>query len=565
MSAVLGRPMAGSAEAPVPSSVAPDAFWKSLFYFNLSRMILAALLLGAVLTYGDGRVFGASNPTLFYHTCIAYFVLSLGFAWALNRVRTMFTAHLTAQAITDVIVIIVLLHASGGIRSGLGILLLMPLAAAASVSRGRTSLFFAALATFALFVENAIWVLKYDIGHADFLPVGLMSGGCFAVALVTNRLAKRLIANEDLVRRRSADLRNQLEINRLVLRDMPSGVLVIDAGGTVRLANPEAQRLLGGSWLGGQSLFRIAPELENARLRWKESSGPTYPHITLAGRELQLRMLEASGGAEGEMLIFIEDASKMKQQAQQVKLAALGRLTANIAHEIRNPLSAISHAAELLGEEAGSDSMQQRLTRMIGENAARLDRIVQEVLQLNRRDRAVPEPVALLTFLQSLVDQLTHSEKIPAEAFVLHLPSDTMVHFDRQHLNRVLWNLVLNAWRHSKKQERSLKIVVFPQSDARVELHVIDDGPGVGEDHVAQLFEPFFTTESRGTGLGLYIARELAAANHATLDYVLPALRRAEVRDWTGADGAAGAAGAAGGAAVGADFCLLMEGHAKEP
>jgi two-component system sensor histidine kinase PilS (NtrC family) len=548
MSAVLARP-AGDREDS-PSAVAPDAFWKSLFYFNLSRMILAAVLLGAVLIYGDGRVFGASNPRLFYHTCVVYFLLSLGFAWALNRVRTMFSAHLAVQAVTDMAVIIVLLHASGGIRSGLGILLLMPLAAAASVSRGRTSLFFAALATFALFVENAIWVLKYDIGHADFLPVGLMAGGCFAVALVTNRLAKRLIANEDLVRRRSADLRNQLEINRLVLRDMPSGVLVIDSEGTVRLANPEAQRLLGGSWLGGQSLSQLSPELETALLRWKEASGPTYPHITFAGRELQLRLLEASGGADGEMLIFLEDASKMKQQAQQVKLAALGRLTANIAHEIRNPLSAISHAAELLAEEAAADPMQQRLTRMIGENAARLDRIVQEVLQLNRRDRATPEAFVLLGFLQSLVDQLTHGEKIPAEAFVLHLPADTVVHFDRQHLNRVLWNLVVNAWRHSKKQPRSISIVVFAHHDERVELHVTDDGPGVGDDHAAQLFEPFFTTESRGTGLGLYIARELAAANRASLDYVPRALRRSEIREWTGEGGA--------------DFRLLMEGHAKE-
>jgi len=549
VSAVLGTPLLTPAASS--AEVAPEAFWKSLFYFNLSRMLLAAVLLGAVLTYGDGRVFGASNPRLFYNTCIVYFLLSLGFAWALNRVRTMFSAHLTVQAVTDVIVITILLHASGGIRSGLGILLLMPLAAAASVSRGRTSLFFAALATFALLVENTVWVLQYDIGHADYLPVGLMAGGCFAVAVVTNRLAKRLIANEELVRLRSADLRNQLEINRLVLRDMPSGVLVIDAGGTVRLANPEAQRLLGGAWLGGRRLAELAPGLEQAVLFWKRASGPTYPHANVGGRELQLRMLEASGGAEGEMLIFLEDASKMKEQAQQLKLAALGRLTANIAHEIRNPLSAISHAAELLREEAPRDSTQMRLTRMIGENAARLDRIVQEVLQLNRRDRAVPEAVILMPFLQNLVDQMAHGEGIPAEAFVLHLPADAVVHFDRQHLNRVLWNLVLNAWRHSKKQPGSLKIVVFSLPDSRVELHVADDGPGVGEEHVGQLFEPFFTTESRGTGLGLYIARELAEGNRAALDYLPRARRRPEMFEWTGA--------------AGADFCLLMEGHAKNP
>lgn len=548
MSAVLTRPLLEEEAAVSPA--APEAFWKSLFYFNLSRMILAAVLLGAVLVYSDGRAFGSSNPHLFYNVCVIYFLLSLGFAWALNRVRTMFSVHLALQAVTDVVIITIMLHASGGIRSGLGILLLMPLAAAASVSRGRTSLFFAALATFALLVENTVWVLQYDIGHADYLPVGLMAGGCFAVALITNRLAKRLIANEELVRVHSADLRAQLEINRLVLRDMPSGVLVIDADGMIRLANPEAQRLLGGEWLGGRALAQLAPDLEAARLRWHAASGPTYPHIQLGGRELEVRILEASGGAEGETLMFLEDAGKMKMQAQQVKLAALGRLTANIAHEIRNPLSAISHAAELLGEEAPRDSTQMRLTRMIGENAARLDRIVQEVLQLNRRDRATPEAVPLMAFLQNLVDQVAHGEKIPAQSFVLHLPPEAVVHFDRQHLNRVLWNLVVNAWRHSRKQPGSLKIVVFLALEDRVELHVADDGPGVSEENAGQLFEPFFTTESRGTGLGLYIARELAAGNRATLDYLPRALRRPEMLEWTGERGA--------------DFCLSMEGHAKK-
>ena len=541
--AVASLPYHGTART---TEEVPDAFWKSLGLFNLSRMVLAGILLAAILLYRDGRVFGASNPGLFYQTVIVYFCLSLCFWWALKKVHSVFAAHLAVQAVTDIVVVALLLHASGGIRSGLGILLLMPLAAAASVSGGRMSLFFAALATFALLVENTYWVLHYQAGLADYLPSGLMAIGCFAVALVTNRLARRLVTNEELVRQRSADLRNQLEINRLVIRDMPSGVLAVDAQGRVRFANPEAERLLGRAAPAGGALQALSPVLQGASERWRAAGGPARHQVTLAGRDVQLRLLEgASGGELGDYLIFLEDAGRLREQAQQLKLAALGRLTANIAHEIRNPLSAISHAAELLGEEAGPEA--HRLTRIITENAARLDRIVREVLQLNRRDRAVPEPILIAQFLRSFVEQICISENIPPEAFLLHLPPESTVQFDRQHLHQILWNLVTNAWRHSRQRVACVHLAVFNRPAGVVELHVIDDGAGIGEDHAAQAFEPFFTTEARGTGLGLYIARELAGANRAVLE-LLPAVERAaDVVHYAGS--------------VGADFRLTLEGH----
>ncbi len=543
---------AGANSLPRPQPVpglglgepAPDAFWKSLGLFNLSRMVLAGVLLAAILIYRDGRVFGATNPNLFYQTVIVYFCLTLGFWWALRKLRTVFTAHLTVQAVTDIVVVVLLLHASGGIRSGLGILLLMPLAAAASVSRGRMSMFFAALATIALLVENTYWALQFGIGVADYLPVGLMAAACFVVALVTNRLAKRLVANEELVRLRSADLRNQLEINRLVIRDMPSGVLAIDAHGQVRLANPEAERLLRRTALAGQALATLAPGLHRLEQRWRTASGPARPQIAIDGRDVQVRFLETAGGEQGELLIFLEDSSKLKEQAQQLKLAALGRLTANIAHEIRNPLSAISHAAELLREEAAPEAA--RLTRIISENSARLERIVQEVLQLNRRDRAATEEIGLAAWLRTFVEQISHSEVIPATAFRLHLPADTVVNVDRQHLHQIMWNLVTNAWRHAAKHDASLQIGVTLLAGGKVELHVVDDGAGIDEERAGQLFEPFFTTESRGTGLGLYIARELADANRAALDFVPLAERRGDIRVWAGS--------------AGADFRLILEG-----
>ena len=522
----------------------PDAFWKSLGLFNLSRMVLAGVLLAAILIYRDGRVFGASNPALFYQTVIIYFCLSLAFGWALKRLRTVFAAHLAVQAITDIVVVALLLHASGGIRSGLGILLLMPLAAAASVSRGRMSMFFAALATFALLVENTWWVLHFETGLTDYFPSGLMAAGCFAVSLVTNRLARRLVLNEELVRKRSADLRNQLEINRLVIRDMPSGVLAVTADGRVSLANPEAERLLGQLALTGRPLRELAAGLADAAARWRSSSGPLRSALQLAGREVQIRMHDAASEEHGDLLIFLEDANKLREHAQQAKLAALGRLTANIAHEIRNPLSAINHAAELLREESGESGA--RLTRIITENAARLDRIVGEVLELSRRDRTQTERIDLRSFLHNFADQIVSSKQMPAEAISLRVPAAAQIVFDPQHLNQILWNLVTNAWRHSSQQPACVQVTVVCGADGatagqtagQTALHVSDDGPGITAQDAGQLFEPFFTTAARGTGLGLYIARELAAANGAVLEFIAPDVRDPGIAQQTGSSGA---------------------------
>jgi two-component system, NtrC family, sensor histidine kinase PilS len=541
MNAALIAPVLAHGRGATP---VPDAFWKSLRYFNLSRLVLASVLLVAIGLYGDSRVFGATDPALFYKVCIAYLTLSITFWWALRRLRTLFPVHLAVHAVCDVVAITLLLHASGGIRSGLGILLLMPLAAAATVTGGRTSLFYASLATFALFVENTYWVLQYEIGWTDYFPVGLLAGGCFAVALVTNRLAKRLIANETLVRQRSEDLRNQIEINRLVIRDMPSGVLVVDAEGAVRLANPEAERLLGRKGVNGQRLADLAPALDKTARRWRAGEGGSRAQLDIAGHGMNARLLIATGEAGGELLIFLEDAGKLRVQAQQVKLAALGRLTANIAHEIRNPLSAIGHASQLLAEEAGGKSGYARLTRIIGDNTARLDRIVQEVLQLNRRDRAEPELLELDGFVRGVIDQICQTEGIAPGVFELRVPPGLKVQFDRNHLHRILWNLLGNARRHSRMRSGSILVHAAASADQQVELHVTDDGSGVPDEHAGKLFEPFFTTDARGTGLGLYIARELAEANRAALDFLVP-----------------GEGGPAGNSMSGADFRLVMEGH----
>lgn len=220
-------------------------------------------------------------------------------------------------------------------------------------------------------------------------------------------------------------------------------------------------------------------------------------------------------------VIFLEDMGRVQAQAQQLKLAALGRLTANIAHEIRNPLSAISHASELMQEEEAASPTQKRLAQIIHDNSSRLDHLVHEVLQLNRRDRVTQERFLAGEFLKSFADGFAQSELVPRRAIAVEVKGEPRACFDRAHLNQVLWNLCRNAWRHCRKLDGSVRLRASdgatPNSTV---IDVIDDGQGIPDALRIQVFEPFFTTVSSGTGLGLYISREMCEANGATLDCI---------------------------------------------
>lgn len=496
-----------------------DSFWVSLRYFNIYRLLVAGMFLFAVLVFDDALNFGTYSLSRFTYVSMVYLMLAVAYQVLLERYRGYFDLQLSLQVITDIVATVLLMNASSGMRSGLGVMLLISLAAAALVSRRRLMLFYAALASIAVLLEQAFWVLVYDQTTAGFVQPGLLSIGYFATALITNQLAQRVITNERLARQRGTDLANQLRINQLVIQDVLDGVLVVDNNGLVRQFNPQVTMLLGGSAPELAQVEDYSRELAAQLLDWRRG-GPSS--ITLrpveSGKLVRARFVEAGIEGGSFTLIFLDDMSRMQEQAQQLKLAALGRLTANIAHEIRNPLSAITHASDLLREEQRAEG-QARLTAIIGDNAQRLDRMVRDVLELSRRDRVQPEAIRLKVFVDSFVDEFVVQEEIAKECFNLNLVEDVVVEMDRVHLHQVLWNLLRNATRHSRKGSGSVGVQVLRHLN-RVELHVTDDGAGVTRELQMQLFEPFFTTYSGGTGLGLYIARELCAANGAALDYI---------------------------------------------
>lgn len=502
--------------APLESG-AIESLWRSLRYFSIYRLSIAVLFLVAALVFGDTVTLGMQDAQLFGRVASVYLLLAVGFLAALMVRPHRFNLQLSVQVATDIAALTLMMFASGGQKSGIAILLLVVVAGAGLVGQGRMTLFYAALASVAMLLEESWRALTRDADPADFVRTGIISIAFFGAAIIARLAAQRVVANETLARERGRELNDQLRISERIIRDMEDGVLVVDGDGRVRLLNPRAVALLDVEDADGAELATLSSGLAERFRAWSAQPVETVEMLRQnSGRLLRVRYLPAAETG-GHALVYLEDMERVQSQAQQLKLAALGRLTANMAHEIRNPLAAISHAAELLAEE-DADPLHQRLARIVHDNTRRLNRLVTEVLELGRRDRAQPETLRWAVFLAGFLEELAlHDESAGRRVYVGE--GDLELRFDRGHLYRVLWNLLGNALRHASAEKGAVRLEVRSAAAAGcVELHVIDDGPGVDETLRNQVFEPFFTTHGAGTGLGLYIAKELCEASGARLE-----------------------------------------------
>jgi two-component system sensor histidine kinase PilS (NtrC family) len=503
----------------MPRPATPGYFashWRSLDYFNLYRLTLALALVFSGLLFSDSDLFHAGASERFLAFAYAYLVVAALFVLGIRARWPRFQAQLTAHIMADIIFVMLLMSTSERLANGLGLLLVISIASGGLVGSGRLTLLYAAMASIAVLLEHGFSILGGREGINSFLQIGLLSAGYFAIGWLAHALTQRALRSEKLAQQQAEELALLNRINALAIENSPDGLLAVRGDGVVRHASPRALALLGVTAPiipGVTRLEACSPDL--ARLAQDLSPGAA-PTLSTAAARLRVRYIPFATPDNSRVLV-LEDQSQAEQAAQRMKLAALGRLTANIAHEIRNPLSAISHAAQLLREDV-HDTAQARLAGIIENNARRLDRLVEEVLTLNRRDRLNPVNVDADT-LVALIDELRQTEEIPADAVIVSMPAALHFQFDPDHLRQIVWNLLRNAWRFSRKQAGSIRFSAQTPGDG-VQLDIEDDGPGLSPEHQGRLFEPFFTTDAQGTGLGLFLARELAEANHAALAYV---------------------------------------------
>lgn len=391
-------------------------------------------------------------------------------------------------------------------------------------------------------------LLRHNLSSA--LPsAGLTGFGLFAVALVVSELSSRLAREQRSARGNMALARQQAQLNRLVIDEMPEGVLVVDRQGQVRTANPSARKLLSAHGHTAPAPFQLrgvpawAPlvktieEAFSGNRRLHDDSREillTFDDQTRRGLRLRLRFTRSRHQQDHDdvCVVFLEDLRLIHARARQDKLAAMGRMSAGVAHEIRNPLAAIAQANALLAEDA-TQPTQQRLTTMVSDNVERLKRIVDDILTVAPGLRPPSPAIDLDTVLRALIDewQGLHPQVRAAQLLKLdlhglpprELGAPAMVRFEPDHLRRVMVNLLDNALRHGSGQHESIVVsaqwISHPESPPQIMVSVFSDGPPMAADVERSLFEPFFSTRSRGTGLGLYICRELCEQHGATIDY----------------------------------------------
>lgn len=490
---------------------------------NVFRLILSLTLIGLYLFMSKETWWDKNTTLLFLNISIAYFIFSV---LALLFSSLKIASHrflLPLQVIADIVFITLLMYAAGGIQSGLGLLLIIIIVIASLISHGRLALFYAAIASLCLLLEQSYQIAVGDLSAVSYTQPVMISISCFATAWLAYSLAKRMQHSEALASSRGIDLKNLAQVNALITQEMQDGVIVVDEHLTIRHHNLQAESLLAlpSNHPENINLTSEVPEIATVFNHWVDGDDAGRNDIiTISNRELKLRFMPINEQRDSGAVIFIQDWSQLQAKAQQTKLAALGRLTANIAHEIRNPLSAISHANQLLQEEENTSAPVTRVLQIIEDNIGRIDKIIKDVLELNRRDRTHQEQIELSVFLKDFYNQFCAIENITDMHFLLEpmLQKQTIT-FDRRHLTQILWNLCKNGWEHSQKQVGSLSLGCVNVGRTGLNIQITDDGSGIAEPDKSRLFEPFFTTKTTGNGLGLYISRELAEANGANLQY----------------------------------------------
>jgi two-component system sensor histidine kinase PilS (NtrC family) len=497
---------------------------RAIRIINVFRFTLSLVFVFFYIFIGGSNWLSSGDTQIFFSLALVYCLFST-ILLILNpfKSKALIPFH-PIQIVLDICFIILMMYAAGGVQSGLGLLLIISIVTASLVSNGRLSLFYASVATIGLLLEQSYQIARLDLPLASYTQSVMLSLSCFATAWLAYSLAKRLLQSEALASARGIDLENMEQVNALITQEMQDGVIVVDQKHNIRHHNLQADKMLAlNNHPDSLPALEInAPQISDIFHHWIQNTDSNEPFIvSINNRELKLRLepINRQNRTFGAV-VFIQDWGHIQSIAQQAKLAALGRLTANIAHEIRNPLSAISHANQLLQEEENNTPSNVRMLQIIADNIQRIDQIIKDVLELNRRDRTHQEKIALNQFIMDFHTQFCAVEKIPVSHFKLTPFSQTrMTTFDQRHLMQILWNLCKNGWEHSLKQEGSLMLNCVDIEGLESSLEIVDDGHGVGEKDRNKLFEPFYTTKTTGNGLGLYISRELAEANGASLRY----------------------------------------------
>jgi len=507
-----------------------DLPWRVIGLLNVFRLVVPMVLLLIFFFDAPTRSVGTHRPGLFLGIAVAYFIFGIVSIQTIHRRWPSAEWQALLQLAVDTVAMVLMIYASGGVASGLGTLLILPAGATATIVQPRLALFSVAMITLALLGETTFSALAGISYSSDFLIAGLTGVSLFAITLLAIPFASRLRESEALVQQRDVDIANLNDLNEFIVQHLRESILVVDENDRVRLINETAARLLKGAPVsGGTLLGEVSPRLLYLLAAWRNQASDRRDPIgeivsADGGASIRPHFVSLSESGKGPVLVFLEDMSVMADRTQQTKLAALGRLSASIAHEIRNPVGAMSHAGQLLRESPSLTPDDRHLTDIIEKNAVRVSQIIENVLQLSRRDATRQERLDLAHWARGFVAEFQQTHQLDPStirAQAEHEIGPLEVQFDPSHLHQVMWNLCDNALKHGTNPGADRVDLRMGRiaTTGRPFLEVADRGPGIDEGNTERIFEPFFTNGTGGTGLGLFIARELCQTNGALLLY----------------------------------------------
>lgn len=502
--------------------------WYELRLFNLYRILVAIVFALLLLSSLGVRYFELRGPILSVGQFgVLIYVLAAAGVFAATESRRGGVTTLTLVGVgCDLIMGGVLLFVFGGLSSGVGVLLLITVAMAALLLPGRLALLAAAVATCTLLSESMYSLTVERASERSLAQAALLGTAFFLTVAIFYWLARLTRESQELVERQGVDIANLAQINELIIQRMRTGILVVDGDGKVRRFNESGWYLLGTPPSEESEVRKLSPDLFDRWRYWLTTGKHNNVPIQIAQGVPAVvpRFTRLGGEDDAATLCFLEDESMVYRRAEELTLASLGRLSASIAHEVRNPLGAISHAAQLLAESEEMPEADRRLIEIIMNHCGRVNGIVENVLQLSRRERSRPECVSLASWGYGMINDFKQGQALGQDQLRLVVDQrDARALVDPSQLTQVIWNLLRNAIRYGRQPDQPADITLRirqpnPTQGALVE--VIDRGPGIPPPNQRQLFEPFFTTRADGTGLGLYICKQLLGANQGSIEYI---------------------------------------------
>ncbi|PCI18445.1 MAG: two-component sensor histidine kinase [Piscirickettsiaceae bacterium] len=503
--------------------------WGTLKVFNAYQIVLSSAFFFLFISKKGPSLFGQSDSSLFMYASATYLAIAVLSALLIRKPLLSYSTLVQLSIFAEITLLTLIMHSSGGITSGLGVLLAVTVAAGGLLAGGQCTLAFAALATFLILGEQVYASSINSFATTAYTYAGVLSASFFTIATLAMVLAKRVEVTEELAAQHVKDIYNLEQLNSYIIQHLQSGIIVIDAEYNIRLANDAAGTFLNKPLTWGEPLATSASECWHLFNRWlrapEKNTAILSSRANLARLQLKFNKLDSLG--KPAFIIFLDDLSAVDQQIQQGKLASLGHLTASIAHEIRNPLGAISHAGQLLSESDNIANEDKRLLEIIHNHSDRVNSIVKSILQLSRQEQTLTEPVKLNKWLVDFEKEFSEQFALIETPFNISFSdSNILVNFDKNHLKQIIDNLCSNALKYGQNDNAQETInidVIHDLNKQQTSISIIDNGPGIEKKTVQHIFEPFYTTSSTGTGLGLYISNQLAELNHASLSYSAPA------------------------------------------